>query len=119
MDKKKQNHQRYNGRTMFVLCCMMLCIMFCMMTVTGCGNDKQENVVSTVGETDTSKQDTVIENGVYIMLYMLNDDSWETEIDAQITTNSAELEEVKVYLESYKQMLSSNVQEDFNFGLNG
>ena len=45
--------------------------------------------------------------------------AWETEIDAQITTNSAELEEVKVYLESYKQMLSSNVQEDFNFGLNG
>ena len=91
MDKKKQNHQRYNGRTMFVLCCMMLCIMFCMMTVTGCGNDKQENVVSTVGETDTSKQDTAIENGVYIMLYMLNDDSWETEIDADTGDADEEL----------------------------
>ena len=44
--------------------------------------------------------------------------AWETQIDAQITTNSAELEEVNAYLESYKQMLSSNIQEDFNFGLN-
>lgn len=45
--------------------------------------------------------------------------AWETAIDAQITTNSAELEEVNAYLESYKQMLSNNIQEDFNFGLNG
>ena len=45
--------------------------------------------------------------------------AWETQIDAQITTNSAELQEVNAYLESYKQMLSTNMQEDFNFGLNG
>ena len=45
--------------------------------------------------------------------------AWETVIDAQITTNSAELEEVNAYLESYKSMLSTNIQEDFNFGLNG
>ena len=45
--------------------------------------------------------------------------AWETAIDAQITTNSAELEEVNAYLSSYKEMLSSNIQEDFNFGLNG
>ncbi len=45
--------------------------------------------------------------------------SWETQLDAQITTSSAELEEIKVYLESYKSMLSTNIQEDFNFGLNG
>jgi dynactin complex subunit len=44
--------------------------------------------------------------------------TWETAIDAQITTNSAELEEINAYLESYKSMLSSNIQEDFNFGLN-
>ena len=44
--------------------------------------------------------------------------AWETQLDAQITTNSAELEEVNAYIESYKQMLSSNIQEDFNFGLN-
>lgn len=45
--------------------------------------------------------------------------AWETAIDAQITTDSAELEEVNTYIDSYKQMLSSNIQEDFNYGLNG
>ena len=45
--------------------------------------------------------------------------AWETQIDAQITTDSAELEEVNAYLESLKSMLSSNIQEDFNYGLNG
>ena len=44
--------------------------------------------------------------------------AWETEIDAQITTASAELKEVEAYLESYKEMLSSNIQDDFNYGLN-
>lgn len=45
--------------------------------------------------------------------------NWETELDAQITTNSTELEEINAYMDSVKSMLSSNVQEDFNFGLNG
>ena len=45
--------------------------------------------------------------------------AWETQIDAQITADSAELEEVNAYLESLKSMLSSNIQEDFNYGLNG
>ncbi len=45
--------------------------------------------------------------------------AWETAIDAQITTASAELEEVNAYMESLKSMLSTNIQEDFNYGLNG
>ena len=45
-------------------------------------------------------------------------EAWEAQIDAQITTNSAELEEVNAYMESLKSMLSSNIQEDFNFGMN-
>lgn len=44
--------------------------------------------------------------------------AWETAIDAQMTTASAELEEVTAYMESIKSMLSSNIQEDFNYGLN-
>ena len=44
--------------------------------------------------------------------------AWETAIDAQITTDSAELEEVNAYIESMKSMLTNNIQEDFNFGLN-
>lgn len=43
--------------------------------------------------------------------------AWETTVDAEITTCSAELEELNAYIESYKQMLSTNLQEDFNFGL--
>lgn len=45
--------------------------------------------------------------------------AWETSISDQITTASAELEEVKAFLESYKGMLSSNIQEDYNFGIGG
>ena len=44
--------------------------------------------------------------------------AWETAIDAQITTDSAELEEINAYLESLKSMLSSNIQEDYNYGQN-
>lgn len=43
--------------------------------------------------------------------------TWETQLDAQITTASAELEEINAYTESMKSMLSSNIQEDFNYGL--
>ena len=42
--------------------------------------------------------------------------AWETQLDAQITTDSAELEEINAYMESLKSMLSSNIQEDFNYG---
>ena len=43
--------------------------------------------------------------------------AWETMIDAQITTASAELEEVNAYMESLQSMLSSNIQEDFDYSL--
>lgn len=45
--------------------------------------------------------------------------AWETSLDAQITTDDAEKAECEAYMESVKQMLSTNIQEDFNFGLNG
>ncbi len=44
--------------------------------------------------------------------------AWETALDAQITTASAELEEVNAYMESLKSMLTNNIQEDYNYGLN-
>lgn len=44
--------------------------------------------------------------------------AWESIIDAQITTDSAELEEVNAYMESLQSMLSSNIQEDFDYSLN-
>ena len=43
--------------------------------------------------------------------------AWETIIDQDITTSSGELEEAKVWRDSYKTMLTSNIQSDFAFGL--
>lgn len=45
--------------------------------------------------------------------------AWEDDIDAQITTDDAERQEVTAYLDSWKQMLSTNIQSDFSFGLDG
>lgn len=44
--------------------------------------------------------------------------AWETALDSQITTDSAEIEEIDAYTQSIKSMLQSNIQEDFNYGLN-
>lgn len=43
---------------------------------------------------------------------------WETQKDAQIATNSAVIEEDNAWIESLKSMITSNIQNDFNFGLN-
>ena len=38
--------------------------------------------------------------------------------EIQKASTVAELEEVNAYMESIKTMLQSNIQEDFNYGLN-
>jgi len=43
----------------------------------------------------------------------------EEQIKNQITTDDTELKEIDAYTESMKSMLTSNIQSDFNFGLNG
>ncbi len=43
--------------------------------------------------------------------------AWETQLNAQITTASAELTEVEAYIQSVTTMLQSNIQGDFNYGL--
>ena len=43
--------------------------------------------------------------------------AWETIIDQQITTASAELEEAKAWRDSFKTMLNSNIQDEYSFGL--
>ena len=42
---------------------------------------------------------------------------WEQTIDEQITTDSTEKEEITAYMESLKSTLSSNIQEDYGYGL--
>ena len=44
--------------------------------------------------------------------------AWENQIDNELTTASAEYNEAKAYKESFKQMLTTNIQNDFNYGLN-
>ena len=43
--------------------------------------------------------------------------AWETIISNQITVKSTEVEELDAYLKSYKEMLSTNIKDDFEFGL--
>ena len=43
--------------------------------------------------------------------------AWETLLSNQITTKDAELKELEAYLKSYKEMLSNNIKEDYDFGL--
>ena len=42
---------------------------------------------------------------------------WEESINEQITTDSAELEEINAYIESLKSMLSNNISNDSNLKL--
>ena len=43
--------------------------------------------------------------------------SWETLLTNQITTKDTELQELNAYIDSYREMLSTNVKEDYDFGL--
>ena len=70
--------------------CVLLCILLCITALTGCGNDKTDDTVSTVGQNDTTQEIVQIEDGIYIMLYMLNENSWDTEIDANTKDLNAE-----------------------------
>ena len=44
--------------------------------------------------------------------------AWELQLDNQITTMNTELSEINSYIDSFKQMLSSNIKVDYNYGLN-
>ncbi len=44
--------------------------------------------------------------------------AWETDLDNMITTADTELTEIEAYIESYEEMLSTNISNDFNYGLN-
>ncbi len=44
--------------------------------------------------------------------------AWETDLDTRIATADTELKEVEAYLESYESMLSNNISNDFDYGLN-
>lgn len=43
--------------------------------------------------------------------------TWETLLTNQITVKDTELQELNAYIDSYKEMLKSNIKDDFDFGL--
>lgn len=109
MGKRKRNHQK-----LFVLLCMMLCILLCTTALTGCGSEDKDNTVSTAGKTEQTQQSDTVEDGVYIMLYMLNADSWETEIDADTEDADAELTTTVVAEISEKDLNAETIVTKYN-----
>ena len=96
------------------LLCLLLCILLCMTAAVGCGNDKQDDTVSTVGQTDTPQDIAQIEDGIYIMLYMLNANSWDTEIDADTEDADAELTTTVVAEISEKDLNAETIVNKYN-----
>lgn len=81
---------RSDYKSIVPLILLILCLL-CMMSMSGCSNEQDKDTVSTVVNTDTQGQAETVEDGIYIMLYMLNDDSWETEINEETEDADAEL----------------------------
>ena len=107
MDIKQKMH--HNRAMVF---CMVLCIAFCMTVATGCSKEAQNTDVSAVSQTETQQDAAQIEDGIYIMLYMLNEDSWETEIDADTEDADAELTTTVVAEISEKDLNAYSISND-------
>lgn len=82
MNRNKSKHQKLQ-----MLLCGLLCMLLCMTSLTGCKTEEPDDVLIA----ESTEQSVQVEDGIYIMLYMLNDDSWETEIDAATEDADAEL----------------------------
>jgi hypothetical protein len=94
--------------------CVLLCVLLCITALTGCGNDKTDDTVSTVGQNDTTQEIVQIEDGIYIMLYMLNENSWNTEIDANTEDADAELSTTVVAEISEKDLNAETIVAKYN-----
>ena len=92
----------------------VICILMCTMLLFGCGNDKADEVVSSSGAADTPQDIVQIEDGIYIMLYMLNADSWETEIDADTEDADQELTTTVVAEISEKDLNAETIVNKYN-----
>ncbi len=109
MNKSKRAHSK-----LYIVLCMMLCILLCTTALAGCGSEDKDNTISTVGEADSQQQPDPVEDGVYIMLYMLNADSWETEIDADTEDADAELTTTVVAEISKKDLNAETIVTKYN-----
>ncbi len=107
-----------NRKKIDTVLAVVLCALLCMGAVTGCSKDKVDdsgkNAVSALGNHDTAQQSEGIEDGVYIMLYMLNEDSWETEIDADTGDADEALSTTVVAEISEKELNAKTIADKYN-----
>lgn len=100
-----------------VFLCLLLCMMLCLTSLAGCGNDKDKDKVDQSVATVTDVDETAaseIEDGIYIVLYMLNEDSWETEIDADTEDADEELNTTLVAEISEKDLNAETIVAKYN-----
>ena len=109
--------QRESDKRVFMVFIVVLCVLLCIGLATGCSNDaNQEEPVSTADSNDTMQHAETVEDedGVYIMLYMLNDDSWETEIDADTEDADKALSTTVVAEISQKDLNAKGIADKYN-----
>lgn len=94
--------------------CVFLSLFLCMMLVSGCNSQEKEDTVSTIGSSEQNGSEESLKDGIYIMLYMLNEDSWETEIDANVENADTELTTTIVAEISEKDLNAETIVEKYN-----
>lgn len=97
-----------------VLFCVLLCALFCTTALTGCGKEEVKESVSQTVENNEQNETVAIEDGMYIMLYMLNTNSWDTEIDADTEDADAELTTTLVAEISKKDLSAETIVAKYN-----
>lgn len=93
---------------------ILFCMIFCVMMMSGCNDTKKPDTVSTVGSSGESAVSEEVEDGIYIMLYMLNADSWDTEIDANVEDADAELTTTIVAEIAKKDLNAETIVKKYN-----
>lgn len=101
------------NRTRKILC-VLLCIVFCMTMASGCGKDADSHTISASAGNDTPGNTETLDDSIYIMLYMLNEDSWETEIDADTEDADDELTTTVVAEISEKDLNAETIVAKYN-----
>lgn len=94
--------------------CMFLCMLLCVTMISGCNDEKAPDTVSTIGSSEEHNTSESLEDGIYIMLYMLNENSWDTEIDADVDDADAKLTTTIVAEISEKDLNAETIVEKYN-----
>lgn len=98
--------------------CILVCILLCMLlgtsALSGCGVVSREDTTSKAAGVDAAEVAQQIEDGMFIMLYMLNEDSWDTEITSETENADAELTTTVVAEISEKDLNAATIVDKYN-----